>query len=113
MLSKQLMKKMADNRKKPPTRKLDPEISKKVLYRDLDCIICWDQVWDIHHAFFWSEKQYDDWRNWEDRLVGLCLNCHYDIHSLGNTDKRNKCKEYLKNYYVHNNPNQTFPSGQE
>ena len=31
---------MADNRKKPPTRKLDPEISKKVLARDLACIIC-------------------------------------------------------------------------
>lgn len=40
MLSRSLCNKMADNRKKPPTRKLDPEISKQVLYRDLDCIIC-------------------------------------------------------------------------
>jgi len=90
---------MADNRKKAPTRKLDPEISKKVLARDIDCIICWGQVWDIHHVYHGSEKQYDEGRNGEDRLVWLCVHCHYDIHSLGNTDKRNKCKKYLNNYY--------------
>lgn len=100
MFSKSLFKKMADNRKKPPTRKLDPEISKKVLARDLACIICWDQVQEIHHVYHGSEKQYDEWRNGEDRLVWLCVHCHYDIHSLGNTDKRNKCKEYLNNYYA-------------
>lgn len=97
-------KKVIDFRKKNPKRKITPEVAYEVQARDWYCIFTllwtWFCKWngnieEIHHAYYWGERQFDEWRNDPDRLVWVCTWCHDYIHSRGGWDYREHCKNYL------------------
>lgn len=93
-------KKVVDNRKKNPTRKISPSIAEKVRKRDKYCIICENApIEEIHHVFYWGERQFDSWRNWADRLVWLCYKCHHWLHFTDHPEYRQFTKDYLKKLY--------------
>jgi len=94
-------KKVTDNRKKNVKRMTSFELYEECLKRDKWCVIC-SKSFDLdypHHVLFWLEKEYWPRRNDIDRLVTICRDCHYDIHSKWHEDKREICKEYLKTIY--------------
>lgn len=90
-----------DYRKKNPTRKIDKWVAQDVKIRDSVCIICTNSpITQVHHVWYWGEKQLDEWRNGADRLVWLCNECHHELHfgtkSLGH---REFTKKYLQSIY--------------
>ena len=80
-------------------RKITKETKEDIVYRDLDCIICWDWIQTIHHAFFWNQAMYWSNRNDPEFCVWLCDKCHYKLHFQWDNDYREQCIEYLNNYY--------------
>jgi hypothetical protein len=98
-----ISKKVTDNRKKNPTRIIDKWVAQDVKIRDSVCIICTNPITQIHHVWFWGEKQLDTWRNGVDRLVGLCNECHHELHfGIKNLGYREFTKKYLKSIYGNN-----------
>ena len=85
-------------------RSLNSQVIEQVFARDgRKCIICGSGNLDLpHHAFFWSDARYSADRNTETQLVTVCTDCHYCIHSKGDTGKRMFCKDYLNKKYVRN-----------
>ena len=94
-------KKVTDNRKKSPTRKIDKWVAEEVRIRDWMCIICSDnEIHEIHHVWHGGEKQLDEWRNGADRLVWLCKDCHHELHFwIKSLWYREFTKQYLKWLY--------------
>ena len=94
-----------DHRKKNPTRKIDKFTKTDVLIRDnWYCIICNNaQIQEYHHLWYWGEKQLDEWRNWPDRLVWLCKDCHHELHFwIKSLWYREFTKKYLQSIYGNN-----------
>ena len=87
--------------KKTTVRSLEVKTTKKVIERDnYSCILCGsNKIEAPHHAYFGLDTNRGENRNDETQLVTLCTDCHYDIHSKGDTEKREKCITYLKNIY--------------
>jgi 5-methylcytosine-specific restriction endonuclease McrA len=52
-----------------------------------------------HHCMYGGESITDESRNSKEQLVTICLNCHFDIHSRGNNEKRDDCIKYIFNLY--------------
>lgn len=86
-------------------RSMTEETIEKVLERDdYCCVVCKrnSNLERPHHAFFWLEANRWEDRNEYHQLVTICIPCHYDIHSKWDTEKRELCKDYLRNIYNHN-----------
>ena len=90
-------KKVIDNRNKYTKRMTSFELYEECLKRDKWCVCCWiiEELDYPHHVLFGSEKEYWKDRNDISKLVTICRNCHYDIHSKGDNYKRDYCKKYL------------------
>lgn len=101
MFSKSLFKKMADNRKKNTVRKITQETKEYIIERDRVCIICeHEYITEYHHVFYWNQAIYTENRNDPDQLVWLCHTCHYKTHFQWDNDYREKCINYLTEYYA-------------
>lgn len=81
-------------------RHISKKLKEDIVYRDLDCIICWDWIQVVHHCYFWDQAMY-----WEDRndikyCCGLCNNCHHQLHFEWGNTYRQDCIDYITNYYA-------------
>lgn len=87
---------LVDNRKKNTKRSFPKEMKEEVMNRDRCCILCWDaKTMELHHVFYGSDAEYWENRNNANKLVWLCKECHYDIHSMWNREMRLRCISYL------------------
>lgn len=77
---------------------------------DWTCLICrtynpyqvkgYGQALEAHHAWFGGEAQRDPGRNFPERGVTLCHECHHAMHNYPDqVENRELCKEYLLAYY--------------
>lgn len=85
-------------------RKVTTKTKEIVYERDGGRCVCCGRSYPLertpHHAYYGGEANYGANRNDPDQLVTICLDCHRDIHFTGDPEnKRQKCKEYLINYY--------------
>ena len=108
-------KKVTDNRSKNTKRKITKETKEIVYERDnWKCVFCNHSTQDHFHHILWGlDSEYTEDRNDPDKLVLACSDCHTICHTKETKKYRELGKQYIKNYYVHNNPNQAFSSGQE
>ena len=92
-------------------RKITPKVREEVFDRDMGCVVCGRST-DIenhpHHAYYGLDANYWANRNDLDQLVMVCRFCHHEIHHGTKwfcQEYREKCKDYLKNYYDPSIPN--------
>ena len=84
-------------------RKVTTKTKWEVYYRDNGrCVLCGNGgnlERNPHHIFFGNEAQYDKSRNDANKLVVICVSCHWMIHFGGQAESREKrdaCKKYLE-----------------
>ena len=80
-------------------RLISKETKEYIVERDQVCIICEHEYIDVIHYAMYNSK--DLWENNKkpELHVWLCNMCHYKTIFEGNNDYREKCIEYLQNYY--------------
>lgn len=99
-------KKVVDNRSKNTKRVISKETKEYIIERDRVCIICeHEYIQTVHHCYYGLSQDLWPTRNDPEFCVWLCDKCHYKLHFQWDNDYREQAIEYLKNYYVSNNPN--------
>ncbi len=77
--------------------KFTNKIKMEILERDCRCIFCPSQITDCHHVFFGTDSNYWKNRNDLDQWVGVCRDCHNEIHSCSKWEwLRQKSIDYLR-----------------
>lgn len=86
--------------------KFSNKTKEEIFERDWWCIICWTNKWmlSFHHYKFWQYSNYWKDRNDVKEWVCLCFAHHSEAHSCSMWEwVRQKCYDYINNYYKWNN----------
>lgn len=91
-----------DERKKNQVRVVSEVVKRRVYERDKwVCVFCHKHTKDhFHHILWWQEAEYWIEKNYANKLVLACHDCHTLCHhSDKSKEYREKGKKYIEEYY--------------
>lgn len=97
-------KKKRNTKPKNTSAKFTTKTKEKIYERDKSCIWCAWFITQYHHIYYGLQAEHWKDRNRVDKGVGLCKECHFNIHHGENSQElREYCIDYINRIYGQNN----------